>query len=103
MCVVIDEDSLTIEEQHQYLPAVTNYRKWVRECEKDRGLMVGQRFSSSCPRYPGSSRNRIVQAISFRIDCHLTVFSIVKRLLGYTCEIPYKAVKEMNSKRKKRI
>ena len=34
------------------------------------------------------------------MDCHLIVFSIVKHLLGYTCEIPFKAVKEMNSKRK---
>ena len=34
------------------------------------------------------------------MDCHLIVFLIVKHLLGYTCKIPYKAVKEINSKRK---
>ena len=97
---IIDKDSLTIEEQYQYLSAIPNYHKWVWECEKDRGLMVEQRFSSSCSRYPGCPRNRIVQAIAYRMDCHLIVFSIVKHLFGYTCEIPYKAVKEMKSKRK---
>ena len=100
LCAFIDKDSLTIEEQYQYISAIPNYHKWTWECEKDRGLMVEQRFSSSCPRYPGSPRNRIVQAIAFRMDCHLIVFSIVKHLLGYACEIPYKAVKEMNCKRK---
>ena len=34
------------------------------------------------------------------MDCHSIVFSIVKHLLGYTCGIPYEAVKVMNSKRK---
>ena len=100
LCAFIDKDSLTIEEQYQYISAIPNYHKWVWECEKDRGLMVEQRFSSSCSCYPGSPRNRIVQAITFRMDCHLIVFSIVKHLLGYACEIPYKAVKEMNCKRK---
>ena len=100
MCVVIDKGSLTIEEQYQYLSAIPNYRKWVWGCEKDCGLMVEQRFSSSCSHYPGSLRNRIVQAIAFRMDCHLIVSLLVKNLLGYTCEIPYKAVKEVNSKRK---
>ena len=100
MCAVIDKDSLTIEKQHQYLLAIPNYHKWVWECEKDRGLMVEQRFSSSCLRYPGSSRNRIVQAIAFWMDCYLVVFLIVKHLLGYTCQIPYKTVKERNIKKK---
>ena len=100
LCAFIDKDSLTIEEQYQYISAIPNHHKWVWECEKDRGLMVEQRFSSSCSRYPGSPRNRIVPAIAFRMDCHLIVFSIVKHLLGYACEIPYKAVKEMNCKRK---
>ena len=100
LCAFVDKDSLTIGEQYQYISAIPNYHKWVRECEKDRGLMVEQRFSSSCSRYPGSPRNRIVQAIAFRMDCYLIVFSIVKHLLGYACEIPYKAVKEMNCKRK---
>ena len=62
--------------------------------------MVEQRFSSLCSRYPGSQRNRIVQVIAFWMDCHLILFLIVKHLLRYKCEIPYKAVKEMNSKRK---
>ena len=62
--------------------------------------MVEQRFSSSCSYYPGSPRNRIAHTIAFQMGCHLIVFSIVKHLLGYTCEIPYTAVKEMNSKRK---
>ena len=100
MCAVIDKDSLTIEEQYQYLSAIPNYHKWVWVCEKDRGLMVEQRFSSLCSRYPGSQRNRIVQVIAFWMDCHLILFLIVKHLLRYKCEIPYKAVKEMNSKRK---
>ena len=100
MCAVIDKDNLTIEGQYQYLSAIPNYHKWVWECEKDCGLMVEQRFSSSCSHYPGSLKNRYVQAIAFRMDCHLIVFLIVKHLLGYTCEIPYKAAKEMNSKRK---
>ena len=99
MCAVIDKDSLAIEEQYQSLSAIPAYHKWVSECEKDRGLTVEQRFSSSCSRYPGSPRNGIVQAIAFRMDCHLIVFSIVKHLLRYTCEIPYKAVKEMICKR----
>ena len=100
LCAIIDTDSLTIEEQYQYISAIPNYHKWVWECEKDRGLMVEQRFSSACSRYPGSPRNRIVQAIAFRMDSDLIVFSIVKHLLGYACEIPYKAVKEINCKRK---
>ena len=100
MCAVIDKDCLTIEEQYQYLPAFPNYHKCVWECEKDRDLIVEQRFSSSCSHYPGSPKNRIVQAIAFRMECHLIAFSIVKHLLGYTCEILHSAVKEMNSKRK---
>ena len=103
MRAVIDKDSLTIEEQHQYISAIPNYHKWVWECEKDRVLMVEQKFSSSCSRYPGSPRNRIVQAIAFWMDCHLIVFSIVKHLLGYACEIPYKAVKDMNRDLKRDI
>ena len=100
LCAVIDKDSLTIEEQYQYISAIPSHHKWVWECQKDHGLMVEQRFSSSCSRYPGSPRNRIVQATVFRMDCDLIVFSIVKHLLGYAWEIPYKAVKEMNCKRK---
>ena len=57
ICAVIDKDNLTIEEQYQYLPTIPNYHKWVWECE-DHGLMVEQRFSSSCSRYPGSLKNR---------------------------------------------
>ena len=35
MCAVIDKDSLTIEEQYQYVPAIPNYHKWVWDCKKD--------------------------------------------------------------------
>ena len=97
---VIDKDSLTIEEQYQYLSTIPNYHKWVWKCEKNCALMVEQRFRSSYSRYPGFPRNRIIPAIAFRMDYHLIVFSVVKHLLGYTCEILYKAVKEMNTKRK---
>ena len=56
--------------------------------KKNVGITYEQRFSSSCKRYPGSPRNRIIQAISFRTDHHLVVFAVIKTILGYPCEIP---------------
>ena len=29
LCAFIDKDSLTIEEQYQYISAIPNYHKWV--------------------------------------------------------------------------
>ena len=52
LCAVFDKDSLTIDEQCQYISAIPNYLKCVWECEKDCDLMTEQRFSSACSRYP---------------------------------------------------
>ena len=54
-----------------------------------------EKLSSCCTRYPGSPRNRIIQALCFRDESHLIVFAVVKCIVGENSEIPYKIIKEM--------
>ena len=64
------------------------------------GIIYEQRFSWSCKRYPGSPRNRIIQAISFQTEDHLVVFAVIKTIVGYPCENPYKILKDIHLKQK---
>ena len=77
------------------MSTISNYQKWCWEGEKNSQLKNEQRFSSCCTRYPGSPRNRIIQALCFRDESHLIVFAVVKCIVGENSEIPYKIIKEM--------
>ena len=99
LCAEVLND-ITVFGQCNYISTIPNYHKWFWKFEKNVGITYEQRFSSSCKRYPGSPRNRIVQAISFRAEHHLVVFAVIKTILGYPCEIPHKILKDIHLKRK---
>ena len=99
LCAEVLND-ITVFGQCNYISTIPNYHKWFWKFEKNVGITYEQRFSSSCKRYPGSPRNRIVQAISFRAEHHLVVFAVIKTILGYPCEIPHKILKYIHLKRK---
>ena len=86
---------MNISNQFKFMSTIPNYHKWSWEGEKNSQLNNEQRFSSCCTRYPGSPRNRIIQALCFRDESHLIVFAVVKCIVGENSEIPYKIIKEM--------
>ena len=91
---------MNISNQFKFMSTIPNYHKWCWEGEKNSQLKNEQRFSSCCTRYPGSPRNRIIQALCFRDESHLIVFAVVKCIVGENSEIPYKIIKEMKRQRK---
>ena len=90
--------NVAVFDQWRYMSTIPNYHKWFWKFEKNAGITYEERFSSSCKRYPGSPRNRIIQAISFRTEYHLVVFAEIKTILGYPCEIPYEILKDIHLK-----
>ena len=86
---------MNISNKFKFMSTIPNYHKWSWEGEKNSQLKNEQRFSSCCTRYPGSPRNRIIQALCFRDESHLIVFAVVKCIVGENSEIPYKIIKEM--------
>ena len=82
-----------ISNQFKYLSTIPNFHRWSWENENAQ-FKLEQRFSSCCSRYPGSPRNRIIQATCFRQECHLIVFSVIQCLVDRSTEIPYKIIQE---------
>ena len=91
-------NALTIQDQFKVLSDLPNYHKWRWYGENQKDIRFEQ-FSSCCSRYPGSPRNRIIQAIVYRQDFHLLVYSVLKNIFGSSCEVPYKAIKEAHTKK----
>ena len=89
---------MNVSNQFKFMSTIPNYYKWCWEGEKSPQLKNEQRFSSCCARYPGSPRNRIIQALCFRDEFHLIVFAVLKCIVGENSEIPYKIIKEMKRK-----
>ena len=55
-------EELTLEDQFFLLSSIPNFHKWTWFPEpKKMEVKFIQRFSTSCERYPGSPRNRILQ------------------------------------------
>ena len=86
--------SLSIMQQFKLLSSIPNFHKWSWYGENTEFLRFEQRFSTSCSRYPGSPRNRIIQAVKYRADAHLLVFSIIKNMYKHACKVPYQIIKK---------
>lgn len=69
---------------------------------KNNDVRLEQKFSNSCRRFPGSPRNRIIQAVKYRLDSQLILYSIIKTLHSEFSEIPYKAIKSHHSQVQKK-
>ena len=72
---LINEEHLDIKTQQEILLCLPNHHKWpfpgVKELKHD------QRFSSSCRRYPGSPRNRFIQAWNFLDNPYDIIYDIL--------------------------
>ncbi|XP_057294024.1 uncharacterized protein LOC130622573 isoform X2 [Hydractinia symbiolongicarpus] len=93
--------TLSLQQQFQLISSIPNYHKWSWYLEKNNDVRLEQKFSNSCRRFPGSPRNRIIQAVKYRLDSQLIVYSIIKTLHSEFSEIPYKAIKSHHSQVKK--
>ena len=68
-------DDLDMSQQQKILSCLPNHHKWPFPDVK--GLKHEQRFSSSTRRYPGSPRNRFVQAWNSRSDPYHIIYDIL--------------------------
>ena len=88
---------LTLEHQFFLLSCLPNFHKW----KWDKRVNITrfcQRFPNSCRFYPGSPRNRIIQAFSFREETESVIRVCVKNIRGENTIVPY-----VNPKSKKTL
>ena len=64
--MVEENKTLSIEDQMFMLTSIPNHHKWLWPGEKFYHLKFEQRFSNCSRYFPGSPRNRIIQACSHR-------------------------------------
>ena len=72
---------LSMEDQFSILSILPNHHKWPWK-EVVKSLRFEQRLSSTRRYYPGSPRNRIIQAFCFRDDFREICIQCVKNILG---------------------
>ena len=72
---------LSMEDQFSVLSLLPNHHKWQWN-KFVKSLRFEQRLSSTSRYYPGSPRNRIIQAFCFRDDFREICNQCVKNILG---------------------
>lgn len=80
--------SLSMENEFFLLSCLPNFHKWQWEKFVTR-LKFEQKFSNSCRDYPGSPRNRIIQAFNYRNESYKVIESCLKAIRGEAFEFPY--------------
>ena len=83
------DGNLSILEQSKILSSVPNYHQWDWPNEKQHCLKFEQRLPSCNQRFPGSPRNRIIQAIYYRKDPALIVYQCLKNVAGEPTPVEY--------------
>ena len=85
-----EEVNLSLSAQFQCISLIPNYHKWPWNLKgKSVHLRFVQKFSTSCRYYPGSPRNRILQAMMYRENDVTITTAILENLSGSKKLIPY--------------
>ena len=88
---------LTLEHQFFLLSCLPNFHKWKWAKHVDITRFC-QQFPNSCRFYPGSTRNRIIQAFFFREESESVIIACVKNIRGENTIVLY-----VNPKSKKTL
>ena len=81
-------EQLSIEDQFALLSSLPNYHKWLWGVPV-KVLRFEQKLSTSCRYYPGSPRNRIIQACCFRNESLEIVRACLFNVLGEKVKVTY--------------
>ncbi|XP_057301689.1 uncharacterized protein LOC130636098 [Hydractinia symbiolongicarpus] len=79
---------ISLNDQFSIISSLSNHHRWDWPASSLQ-LKYEQRFSTSMKYYPGSPRNRIIQAWCYRNDPGNIIDACLNNLFGSKCEIPY--------------
>ena len=84
------DTTLSLTGQFRVISSIPNYHRWCwPNINSKSQFKYEQRFSTSCKYYPGSPRNRIVQAWCYRDDPLPIINACIRNILGVECGVPY--------------
>ncbi|XP_047139988.1 uncharacterized protein LOC124815374 [Hydra vulgaris] len=83
----------SIEDQFRILSDLPNHHKWMWD-KLVKGVKYEQKFSNSCRYFPGSPRNRILQASFYRVTSDNIIVSILRNVFGVKETVVYPSRKE---------
>lgn len=96
-----------MEEQFAIISSLPNNHKWKwNQNATSKQFKFEQKFSCSSKYYPGSPRNRILQACCFRDDPENIVVACLENICGKKVEVPYPKDRQVgvsNRRRRPRI
>ena len=95
------ENDLNIDEQQALLMTLPNHHKWPFLNASE--TKYEQQFSTSQRRYPGSPRNRIIQAWYFRQEPFEIIFDILVNLFCCPVTIRYPKKEKRSDKASRRV
>ena len=87
--MVEENKTLSIEDQMFMLTSIPNHHKWLWPGEKFYHLKFEQRFSNCSRYFPGSPRNRIIQACSHRENASEIITSCLNNVIGVESVVKY--------------
>lgn len=83
------EDTPSLTEQFEVLSTIPNYHKWAWPSEKSHSVKFEQRFLTSSRHYPGSPRNRIMQALIYRREAKRIIQQCLLNIDGKPVPVIY--------------
>ena len=85
------DTELSLEDQFSILTSIPNHHKWNWSDQPNKIIHIkhAQKFSTSTTNYPGSPRNRIIQAFCDRPEYDNVIYDAVSNIIGVSVPVRY--------------